>query len=79
MRTTVDIPDVLYQQAKTKAISSGVTFRHYLLSTLQKDLEQSQKSAGKRLKGPLFSKNKPLISTRKQLEEILEEDRALFT
>jgi len=79
MRTTVDIPDSVYRRIKAKAAMKGVTFRGYLVSALQRDLDQPIEAPKKRLKGPLFSKQKPLATTSEQLGEILaEDDRALL-
>jgi hypothetical protein len=64
----------LYRKAKAKAAVRGETFKHYLISTLQKDLKQSDKEEKKRLKGPLFVKEEPLIYDSRRLSEILEED-----
>ena len=74
MRTTVEIPDGIFRKAKAKAALRGESFRHFLVSVLQRDLEQPEPSVKKRLKGPLFSKQKPLVSTAEDLSKILEED-----
>lgn len=80
MRTTVDIPDGVYRKVKAKAALKGITFRGYLLSALQRDLDQPDKASGKRLKGPLFSKQRPLFSSSEELDEIIEEeDRAVLS
>ena len=79
MRTTVDIPDGVYRRIKAKAAMKGMTFRGYLVGALQRDLERPIDAPKKRLKGPLFSKQKPLVTTEEALSEILEEeDRALL-
>ena len=57
----------------------GVTFKGYLLGALRRDLEEPEESSKKRLKGPLFDKQKPLFTTSEELNSILEEDdRALL-
>ena len=70
MRTTVDIPDDVYRKVKAKAALKGTTFRGYLVSVLQRDLDQPYKASGKRLKGPLFSKQQPLFSSGEELDGI---------
>ncbi|MFL3656811.1 MAG: hypothetical protein ACJ07L_01975 [Opitutales bacterium] len=79
MRTTVEIPDGVFRKAKAKAALRGESFRRYLVNALQKDLGQPDASVKKRLAGPLFTKQKPLVSSAEELSEILEEDdRALL-
>ena len=80
MRTTVDIPDFVYRQAKAKAAVRGETFRNYLVTALRNDLKRQDPTTKKRLKGPLYVKQEPLVYTSKGLSQILEEeDRALLS
>lgn len=39
MKTTIDIPDVLYKKAKIRAIERGQTLRDVVLASLAKELE----------------------------------------
>jgi hypothetical protein len=42
MRTTVDIPDSLYQAAKIKAVQKGGTLKEIVIQALRHDLEKNQ-------------------------------------
>lgn len=74
MRTTVEIPDGIYRKAKAEAALRGLSFRSYLIGSLQKELDRPKKKPGKRLNGPLFTNQKPLISNEKDLAKILDEE-----
>ncbi|MDA0346292.1 MAG: hypothetical protein O3C43_03070 [Verrucomicrobia bacterium] len=79
MRTTVDIPDSVYRQAKAKAAVKGETFKSYLVNTLRKDLKKGDAEPKKRLKGPLCVNEELLIYDSEGLSKVLEEDdRALL-
>jgi len=39
MKTTIDIPEPLYKQAKIRAIQTGQTLRHLVLASLSHELE----------------------------------------
>lgn len=39
MRTTIDIPDPIYKQAKIRAIESGLTLRELILHALERAFE----------------------------------------
>jgi hypothetical protein len=38
MKTTIDIPEPLYQKVKTQAIESGQTLKQIVLASLERDL-----------------------------------------
>ena len=39
MKTTIDIPEPLYKQAKIRAIQTGQTLKHLVLVSLSRELE----------------------------------------
>lgn len=39
MKTTIDIPDVLYKRAKIRAVETGRTLKDLVLSSLEKELD----------------------------------------
>ena len=39
MKTTIDIPDALYEKAKIRAIERGLTLKQIVLTSLSKELE----------------------------------------
>ena len=79
MRTTVDIPDLLYRRAKAKAALRGETFKRFLLKAVSNELKKTEPPERNRLEGPLFANREPLVYTGEGLSEILDEDdRALL-
>jgi hypothetical protein len=54
MRTTVDIPDAIYRQLKSRAAREGSSTKKLILRWLQQALDESpRKPKGKRLKFPI--------------------------
>lgn len=49
MKTTIDIPDVLYKKAKIRAVERGQTLKEIVLTSLTKELESepAEPAAGK--------------------------------
>jgi len=45
MKTTIDIPESLYKQAKIRAIETGQTLKHLVLVSLSRELEVSPSGA----------------------------------
>ena len=43
MKTTIDIPEPLYKAAKVRAIETGRTLKELVVTSLEKELEQSFK------------------------------------
>lgn len=41
MKTTIDIPEPLYKQAKIRAIETGKTLKHLVLMSLSRELDFS--------------------------------------
>ncbi len=46
MKTTIDIPEPLYRQAKIRAIETGRTLKHLVLDSLTRELDLSPSDAG---------------------------------
>jgi len=40
MRTTIDLPDGLFKQAKMKALEEGLTLKEFFIKALNKELRQ---------------------------------------
>ena len=61
MRTTIDIPDDLYRELKSRAASEGGTIKQLILRGVKKTLESKRADApkGRRLKFPLIDSKRP--------------------
>jgi hypothetical protein len=59
MRTTVDIPDHLYRELKSKAAKEGSTVKEIILRGVETELHAQTKPAKKRLKLPLLESKEP--------------------
>lgn len=60
MRTTVDIPDAIYRQLKSRAAREGSSTRKLILRGVEQVLrENPRKPSGKRLKLPLIRSKRP--------------------
>ncbi|AXI99710.1 hypothetical protein CYPRO_0424 [Cyclonatronum proteinivorum] len=42
MRTTIDIPDTLFKQAKIKAVEEGITMKELFIKALTRELSENQ-------------------------------------
>ncbi len=74
MRTTVDLPDELYRQAKTEAAARGVKLREFIAAALEDALlKGSRPRLKKRVRLPIINPpGTPLINpTREQLDASL--------
>jgi hypothetical protein len=74
MRTTVDLPDDLYRQAKAEAAAQGVKLREFIAAALEQALlKGSRPRPKKRVRLPLVKAHgTPLINpTREQLDASL--------
>jgi hypothetical protein len=58
MRTTIDIPDPLYRQLKTKAAGEGRSVKDVVLRAVQLELHAPRKKAAPR-KAPLIKSKNP--------------------
>jgi hypothetical protein len=59
MRTTVDIPDPLYRQLKTKAASEGRSVKELILRGVQAELDQRKEKRNQRIIPPIIKSKKP--------------------
>jgi hypothetical protein len=59
MRTTVDIPDHLYRELKSKAAKEGTTVKEIILRGVKVELHAQTKQAKKKLKLPLLESKEP--------------------
>ena len=59
MRTTVDIPDPIYRELKTRAAAEGETVKALLLRGAEAVLSQPKKGNPKRLRFPILNSGKP--------------------
>jgi hypothetical protein len=74
MRTTVDIPDPIYRQLKSRAALEGRSVKELILHGVEAELNGgSQRASGDRVKLPLIKSRKPgsLKLTSAQINEIL--------
>ena len=65
MRTTIDIPDVLYKAVRTRTISEGTTLRHVTIALLGDWMDRPDWHP--RLKPQYISKAEPAQRPRRQL------------
>ena len=59
MRTTVDIPDPLYRQLKSRAAREGCSVKDLILHGVQGELRVARKDGRRRMSLPLISAKKP--------------------
>jgi hypothetical protein len=66
MKTTIDIPEPLYRQAKIQAIEQGTTLKELVLRALRRELESTTIPA---TQVPYFARRKLQPEFRRLLEE----------
>ncbi len=59
MRTTVDIPDALYRELKSKAAKEGSSVKEIILRSVEGELHPQKKKPQKKLKLPLLESKEP--------------------
>jgi hypothetical protein len=59
MRTTVDIPDPLYRQLKSRAAREGCSVKDLILRGVEGELQLPRKAGRKRIVLPLITSKKP--------------------
>ena len=59
MRTTVDIPDPLYRQLKSKAASEGRSVKELILRGVENELDQGKRKRGQRIIPPVIKSKRP--------------------
>jgi hypothetical protein len=73
MRTTIDLPNDLFRQAKSKAALRGKTLKEFVQAAIEKEVFAKTKRASYRVKLPLIkSKNPKSLSLRNaEIEDLL--------
>jgi len=73
MRTTIDLPNDLFRQAKSKAALRGKTLKEFVQAAIEKEVSTKTPRASHRVKLPLIkSKNpKSLSLTNAEIENLL--------
>jgi uncharacterized protein (DUF1778 family) len=75
MRTTIDIPDRLFREIKSKAVMRGESLKSFLLRAATAELAADQKVNGKRSKFPIVvSKEATYDILSEHLAVILEDE-----
>jgi hypothetical protein len=59
VRTTIDIPEPVYRQLKTKAASQGRSVKELILHGVQHELRQGEPKRPRRIKLPIVRSKKP--------------------
>jgi hypothetical protein len=59
MRTTVDIPDPLYRQLKSRAAREGCSVKQLILRGVEGELQLTRKTRRKRIALPLIASKRP--------------------
>jgi hypothetical protein len=59
MKTTVDIPDLVYRQLKSKAAMEGTSVKEIILRGVQGELQLRKRRSGKRAHPPIIRSKKP--------------------
>jgi hypothetical protein len=73
MRTSVDLPDTLFRQAKATAALRGTTLKEFIVTAVQRELAGPATETPVRLQPPLVRSKKPgtLRLTNAEVEELL--------
>ena len=84
MRTTIDLPDGLYREAKTRAVKQGITLKELVVGLIQTGLRggsaaELSQSGTRRASPPVAIRKvpgEPAVQplTNRQLSELLEEE-----
>jgi len=59
MRTTVDIPDALYRELKSKAATEGRSVKDMILRGVEDELQANPKRRGRRVSLPIVRSKRP--------------------
>jgi hypothetical protein len=59
MRTTVDIPDPLYRELKSRAAREGCSVKQLILRGVEGELQVARKTRRKRITLPLITSKRP--------------------
>jgi len=73
MRTTIDLPDNLFRQAKSKAALRGKTLKEFVQTAIEKEVSAKVSKSSFRVKLPLIKSKKPksLSLTNTEIEDLL--------
>ena len=73
MRTTIDLPNDLFRQVKSKAALRGKTLKEFVQSAIEKELSTKTPANSFRVKLPLIRSKKPktLSLTNAEIENLL--------
>ena len=73
MRTTIDLPNDLFRQVKSKAALRGETLKKFVQSAIEKEISVEVPAGSFRVKLPLIKSKKPksLSLTNAEIEHLL--------
>jgi hypothetical protein len=73
MRTTIDLPNDLFRQVKSKAALRGETLKEFVQSAIEKEISAEAPPSSFRVKLPLIKSKKPktLSLTNAEIENLL--------
>ena len=73
MRTTIDLPNDLFRQAKSKAALRGKTLKEFVQAAIEKEVSAKDRKPSFRAQLPIIKSRKPksLSLTNKQIEDLL--------
>lgn len=73
MRTTIDLPNDLFRQVKSKAALRGETLKEFVQAAIEKEISTEMPAGSYRVKLPLIRSKKPktLSLTNAEIENLL--------
>ena len=73
MRTTIDLPNDLFRQVKSKAALRGETLKEFVQSAIEKEISVAAPASSFRVKLPLIKSKTPktLSLTNAEIENLL--------
>ena len=73
MRTTIDLPNDLFRQVKSKAALRGETLKEFVRSAIEKEISVEAPASSYRVRLPLIKSKKPksLSLTNAEIENLL--------
>jgi hypothetical protein len=73
MRTTIDLPNDLFRQAKSKAALRGKTLKEFVQKAIEKEVSAKIQTASHRVKLPFIKSKRPksLSLTNAEIENLL--------
>ncbi len=73
MRTTIDLPNDLFRQAKSKAALRGESLKEFVRSAIEKEIQVGTSGSSFRVKLPLIKSKEPksLSLTNAEIENLL--------